>query len=274
MPPASPPTWRTLIATSPLPATQLRWWLAHTLSLPLTQLPLDTTPTPALLDAFHHAARRLAAHEPVQYICGTAPFMDFDLLVSPDVLIPRPETEQLVHLILSRSPHTPLRAADIGTGSACIAIALQRARPRWSLTAIDISEPALALARQNAERLHTPLSLRHNNLLHGIPPDTFDLIAANLPYIDPAEAPGLPPEVRNHEPHLALFAEEHGTALIHTLLQQAKSVLSPRGTLYLETGETQTPFLQHTANRLGWTLETLPDLAGRDRFQILTHPAP
>lgn len=267
-----PPSWRTLLSQYPnLPAGKLRWWLSDLLDCSLTAIPLDQIPDAGERARFHQAARRLENHEPVQYICGKAPFRDFELRVTPDVLIPRPETEQLVDQVLREMPHTPLRVLDVGTGSGCIAIALKRARPQWNLTGIDLSEHALRIARENAQSLKAEITFRTGNLLEGCADSSADLILANLPYIGEEECSDLPPDVRDHEPGLALFAADQGTALVIQLIYQARTVLSPEGRLYLETGETQTPIYQQTAAAAGAEMVSTCDLAGRERFHRLIY---
>jgi release factor glutamine methyltransferase len=270
-----PKTWRALFAQYPnIPADKLRWWLSDVLACSLTALPLDEVPDPKLSARFEDAVRRLERNEPVQYICGKAPFMDFEVLVTPDVLIPRPETEQLVDRILQQSPSSPMRVLDVGTGSGCIALALKRARPKWEVTGIDVSENALALARKNAEALGAAVLFERGNLLEGHPPGSADLIVANLPYISEEEREALPAEVRDHEPGLALFAEDRGTALVLQLMEQALTVLKPEGKVYLETGENQTNDYHRAAHPLGWNIETVRDLAGRERFHVLSRSQP
>lgn len=265
----SPPlsrTWRLLLSESPDLDGKLRWWLSSTLNCSLTQIPLDSAPDDALQARFLEARHRLRQNEPVQYICGKAPFMDFEVTVTPDVLIPRPETEQLVQRILEETPRTPLDVLDVGTGSGCIALALKRARPGWRVTGIDVSEKALQVARKNREALAPAAEIQQGNLLAGCSPRSADLIVANLPYIGEAERESLPAEVRDYEPGLALFADDQGTALVFRLVQQAWSVLRPGGSLYLETGEHQTAVYHRLAEALGLRIESFRDFAGRERF--------
>lgn len=272
--PPPPETWRDLLSRVPdLPPAKLRWWLSDRFDCPLTALPLDSRPTPEDKHLFLDAVSRLRRHEPVQYICGKAPFMDFEVRVTPDVLIPRPETEQLVDRVLSQFPASPLKVLDVGTGSGCIAIALKRARPAWHVHACDVSENALRIARENARILGTDISFSRSDLLHSFQGNTMEIILANLPYIGEAEREFLPPEVREHEPPQALFAGENGTALVVALIRQARHVLRPGGQLYLETGEQQTAVYQHTAASLGWSINSFCDLAGRERFHRLIKPA-
>ncbi len=262
-----PPTWSELFSRFPeVPPETLRWWLSDLLRLPLTGLPLASPAAPDDLAAFEAAAPRLAAGEPVQYVCGRAPFLDFELRVDPRVLIPRPETEELVEHILRFHGPAPLRALDIGTGSGCIAIALQRARPAWHIQATDLSLDALELAHDNGRRLAPSLRFHHADLLDGFPPASRDLLVANLPYIGTAETHRVDPNVLAHEPHLALFSGHDGTDLMLRLLGQARHVIAPGGSLWLESGDNQVTALSHAAPALGWTFHNLIDLRGKPRF--------
>lgn len=263
--------WRELFETySDIPAEKLRWWLSDRLELPLTRLPMADTPSPALRADFEAAAARLAAGEPVQYVCGRAPFRDLELMVDRRVLIPRPETEQLVRIALDRLIRPGDRVLDVGTGSGCIALAVKRRRPDCRVAGVDVSEQALEVARANAEKLNLEVEFRRADLLTGESEGSWDVVLANLPYIGETERQALPAEVRDHEPALALFAGPDGTGLLIELMDQARRALAPGGRVLLETGETQRVALESAADRLGWRIEGLRDLAGRERFWILT----
>lgn len=271
--------WRTLLEESrirlrsagvPDADDKLRWWLSEHAGTSLTAVPLWDCPSPADLEAFARASDRLAAGEPVQYICGRAPFRDLDLTVNPAVLIPRPETEQLVTLVLRMECPGEARVLDVGTGSGCIALSLKQERPSWRVTAVDVSEEALAVAAGNASRLGLQVDFRSASLLDGQSPDSLDLIVANLPYIGERERTDLPREVVRYEPGLALFSGEDGTDLILELMRQGKTPLVPGGRIVLETGETHQQILRDAAIQLGYSFRSEPDAAGRDRFVILT----
>ncbi len=269
-PPEKGPTWGCLLKALPGDCIgRMRWWLSDRLDRPLTMLPLAEIPTPEELLAFGQACMRLDAGEPIQYICGRAPFLDMTLSVSPSVLIPRPETEQLISLILQREA-PPARILDVGTGSGCIALALKRAWPKAAVTAVDVSEQALEVARGNAEALRAEVRFLRSDLLQALDGELFDPIVANLPYVGEAERAELPREVRDFEPPLALFAGSDGTDLVLKLMGQARRALNPGGSAYLETGESQTDIYRKAAPRLGWDLQSHADLAGRERFHRLT----
>jgi release factor glutamine methyltransferase len=266
----SPTTWQDLFEEQPaLPRPLLHWWLADRRNCSLTLLPLHDDPSPDELRAFEAAVPRLLQGEPVQYVCGRAPFRDFDLLVDSRVLIPRPETEELVDLALRHALPPSARVLDVGTGSGCIAIAIKRARPDCSVEGIDISPGALDVARANAAALGLDIPFRQADLLLSEPDAHWDLIIANLPYIGHHEHPRMDPWVLAHEPHLALFAEEEGTELMRKLLEQASRVLAPGGKILLESGDEQSAFFQTQAQRLGWTLRCFCDVAGKPRFWLM-----
>jgi len=253
-----------------IPREKLRWWLSDRLDLPLTSLPLAQSPSKELQKAFEDAATRLRRGEPVQYVCGHAPFRALNLRVNPRVLIPRPETEYLVQIALDRLVRPGDRILDVGTGSGCIALAIKSERPTCQVEGRDVSEDALSVARDNAARLKLDVPFRQADLLSDEPDHAWDLIIANLPYVGEREREALPSDVRDHEPGLALFAGPDGTDLVLKLMDQARRVLTPGGYLLLETGETQRAVYEAAARRLGWRLEGLNDLAGRERFWILT----
>lgn len=185
-------------------------------------------------------ARRLRA-EPIQHLRGSQEFYGRNFLVSPDVLIPRPETEDIVTAVLEATPHRsrPLRIADVGTGSGILAITLALELPASQVTAFDISPAALAVARRNAEELGAAdrVDFLESDLLAAASPQTcFDVIVSNPPYIPQDDAATLHAEVRDFEPHLALFAGHDGMDIFRRLIPQAHTHLAPQGLLLMETG--------------------------------------
>ncbi len=180
--------------------------------------------------------RRRIAREPLQYITGLAPFMDFELEVTPDVLIPRPETELLAEFVIKNLPR-PGKLLDVGTGSGAIALSAAFARNDISVQAVDISPAALRVAKGNALRykLADRVDFLQSDLLSNVD-GTFDLIAANLPYVTEDEYTELEPEVKNHEPKLALTAPQEGLELIFRLIDTAPPHLKPGGIIILEHG--------------------------------------
>jgi len=257
---------------------------------------------------------RRAAGEPTQHLTGKQEFWGLEFEVTPDVLIPRPETEHVIEVALDRLAVSELRAnrppksdgaglqiADIGTGSGCIAITLAKELPAAKFLATYISPAALAVAKRNADRhkvadriefseanllsavgaqdvatrpgeiptsaappalelgLNSPLATRHSPL-------SFDLIASNPPYIGRREAPTLAREVRDHEPHAALFGGEEGYELYADLITQSAKHLKPGGILVVELGHNSLPAVQPLLDTAAWTnIGVTNDLAGIPR---------
>lgn len=236
------------------------WLYAH----PETPLSPETTAR------YRHLLHRRANHEPVAYLTGEREFFGLTFAVAPPVLIPRPETELLVELALSRLTG-PARVWDIGAGSGCIAVAVAVHAPQARLIAADISAPALALARQNARRhgVANRLALVQANLLAGLS-GPVDLIISNPPYIALAEMDSLAPTVKHYEPALALTDGATGLTLIERLLAQAATRLSPGGAILIEIGAGQGNAALLLARRYfphGY-FEIKPDLAGKDRVLL------
>jgi release factor glutamine methyltransferase len=219
--------------------------------------------------------QRRAKREPVAYILGFREFYGLELAVTRDVLVPRPETEHLVDAVrewLDAHPTEAPRVLDVGTGSGAIAIAVAVQTPAAAVTAVDISPLALAVARGNAERhgVSGRIDFREGDLLApvaGEPP--FQVIAANLPYVPAKERPSLMPEVREHEPAVALFGGEDGLDLVRRLLAAAPTQLVPGGLVALEIGAGQWPAVKALLVETGWsTVRAVADLAGHPRVAL------
>lgn len=176
---------------------------------------------------------------PIQHLRGSQEFFGREFAVSPDVLIPRPETEHIVEEVLRLFPDrkAPLKIADVGTGSGILAVTLALEFPQSLVAALDISPDALAVAQDNAAQLGTLSRTRilQSDLLAAVTGETFDLIVSNPPYIPLVEKDTLHAQVREYEPHLALFGGEDGHDVLRGLIPQAKDALSPGGWLLLET---------------------------------------
>jgi release factor glutamine methyltransferase len=205
--------------------------------------------------------------EPTQHLTGKQEFWGLEFEVTPDVLIPRPETEHVIEVALDRLAVRELRAgrkqtlsgeglqiADIGTGSGCIAIALAKDLPGATIYATDISTSALAIAQRNAKRHNLAEMVRflEGNLLDGIPP-LLDLIVSNPPYIGRREAASLMREVRDHEPEIALYGGEEGYELYADLITQSAAHLKPGGILVLELGHNSLPAVHPLLDASTWT---------------------
>ena len=209
---------------------------------------------------------RLLGH-PLPYLTGKVEFYGLDIRVTPEVLIPRPETEVLVELALAYRPGS---VVDVGTGSGCIAIALAANLPTVTVYAIDISPAALAVARRNAERLGVGDRIEFivGDLLSRRP-EPVDLIVSNPPYVSADEWASLPPAIRHHEPRLALDGGPDGLAVIRRLVSQSQGLLGPGGALLFEISADQSEQAQDIAQTYfpedGTIIRVHPDLAGRDR---------
>jgi release factor glutamine methyltransferase len=232
-------------------------------------------PAPAgFTEDFARLVARRACREPVSYIIGRREFWGFEFAVTPDVLIPRPETELVVEAALrfSRDVRLPACVIDVGTGSGCIAIALARELPLSHVVATDVSPAALAVARRNAARLGVGhrLTLINGDLLEGTP-EPADLIVSNPPYVPAGDAPTLQPEVGRHEPPVALFGGDgDGLDVVRRLLAAASTRVSPGGRLIIEFGFGQAPALRLAAQGAGWEMaEMIPDLQGIPRVAVL-----
>ena len=199
----------------------------------------DAEITPEQQAQYEEWLRRRAAHEPIQYILGEQEFWGLTFAVTPDVLIPRPETEHLVEALLERVPHDqPVRIADVGTGSGAIAVALAHSLQLAQVTALDISEAALAVARQNADthQVADRVRLLTSDLLSAVAGERFDAIVSNPPYVAEADRDSLEPQVRDYEPAMALFGGPSGFEVYERLIPQAREALQPDGWLLIEMG--------------------------------------
>jgi release factor glutamine methyltransferase len=207
-----------------------------------------------------HPERRLSSEEqsrynkslterehgmPAQYITGHQEFWGMDLIVTPAVLIPRPETEHVIETVLARagrasSPAALLRIVDVGTGSGCIALALAKELPQAKIDATDISPAALEIARANAARhqLETRIQFYQTDLLQGFERASFAFVVSNPPYVGESEADQVQLEVRKHEPRNAVFASDTGLEVIERLIPQARESLKPGGWLVMEISGT------------------------------------
>ncbi|HEL2401558.1 TPA: peptide chain release factor N(5)-glutamine methyltransferase [Streptococcus suis] len=194
--------------------------------------------SPADQELLNHIFQQLSQHRPAQYIIGKADFHDLEFAVDERVLIPRPETEELVDLILQENSRAGFRILDIGTGSGAIAISLAKARPDWQVVAVDISKDALAVAQENARSNQVSVQFIQSDVLQAVT-GQFDIIVSNPPYISPDDKDEVGANVLTSEPHLALFAEEDGLAIYRQIAEQAGTFLKENGKLYFEIGYKQ-----------------------------------
>ena len=256
-----------------------QWLLSHATGLSRIEVytHFDQPLPPSERDILRDGVRRRGMGEPLQYITATAPFRHLDIHVEPGVLIPRPETEMLVEYAikaLGARSEGAFRAADICTGSGCIACAIADEHPQCTVAATDISPDAVRIARGNAERLGLDgrIDVFQADLLSGVA-GPFDLIISNPPYIPTSVMAQLPDEVSAYEPHLALDGGEDGLGLFRVLAVQAASLLAPGGVFACELHETCLDEAAHEVRALGYgSVCVESDLAGRKR--ILTACAP
>lgn len=228
---------------------------------------------PFTTDRLRSLAGRIEAGEPVQYALGQARFMGMDLKVTPDTLIPRPETAQLVDLIIDRADgRTDLQVLDIGTGSGCIAIALARGLKFASVDAIDISSAALAVASDNARALKVQIHFSRADALALQPPAApiYDIIVSNPPYVLQSEAKDMEERVLDYEPHSALFVPDSDPLRFYTpIARYAAKALRPDGMLYFEINPLCVDAMQSMLHNEGFDrIEVIRDSFGKQRFIV------
>lgn len=248
--------------------------IGHALGLKRMQLYLqfERVLSEAELEKIRPLLRRRGQREPLAYIVGETEFHGLKLKTDRRALIPRPETEQLVELLQSVCVPAPVRILDLGTGSGCIALALARIFPEAQVLAVDVSDGALALARENAvavglaERVQFALS----DWFATVPAEPrFDLIVGNPPYLSAAETAETQPEVRTYEPALALTADEEGQSALRQIIAEAPRFLAADGWLALETGIAQHAQLLRWIEAAGLReAQSRQDLTERDRFVL------
>ena len=206
---------------------------------------------------------KVRTHMPIQYIFEHTEWMGLDLRVTPATLIPRPETAELVEWILQTANHQqPLRLADIGTGSGCIAIALKHACPLWNITGIDISQEALIVAQENAQRNQVQITWKQLDILSESL-DPFDIIVSNPPYICQKEKADMDARVLQHEPHGALFVPDSDPLLFYRRIAQMKAAKN----LFFEINEAYGKEVCDMLKQLGYQHITLKcDIYGKERM--------
>ena len=211
---------------------------------------------------------------PAQYITGHQEFWGLDLIVTPAVLIPRPETEHVIETVLecvgrAHTPASPLRIADVGTGSGCIALALAKELRRAEIHATDISAAALEVARANAARhqLESLIQFREADLLAGSADNSFDFVVSNPPYVGESEEDQVQLEVRKFEPRNAVFSGPTGIEVIARLIPQARAALKPGGRLVMEISGTIAEKVKELLR--GWNeVQIRPDLQSIPRVAL------
>lgn len=246
--------------------------IEHLFKLSKTQIlanrPLDLNGSD--INVFHNYIERLKCHEPIQYITGEAHFLDFTFKVTPDVLIPRGETEELVmHIFEKFKDYKTLKILDLCAGSGCIGISLAKLLPSSSVTCLDISEAALKVAQYNAENIGVHINwLKADVLSDPLHISGYDVVASNPPYVMDAEKTTMSENVLQHEPHLALFVPDNNPLLFYeTIAHKSNDLLKPKGYLAFEINS---QFGKETASILykhGFeNIEIVRDIHGKDRF--------
>lgn len=239
----------------------------------------DQPLTTAEREVLRALVKRRLRREPMAYIRGVREFYGRDFTVGPEVLVPRPETEHIVETVLTYVRCGPALAAprilDVGTGSGALAVTLAAELPHATVVATDVSAAALAIARQNGERLGVSERLRfyQGDLFAALPADEaepFDIIVSNPPYIALGERPTLSPDVRDYEPSLALFAGDDGLQILRPLCAQMPRYLAPTGLFVTEMGHTQADAVLQLVRAAGsWTrCELLRDLQELPRLVV------
>ena len=225
-------------------------------------------------DEFRALIQRRLTGEPMQYIIGECEFYGLPFRVTSDVLIPRPETEHLVEKVIELAATFPSpRIVDIGTGSGAIAVALAHHLPNAGLTAIDLTEPVLTIARENAERNAVTIRFLKGDLLSPAAGERFDIVVSNPPYVPEVDRPTLSVEVRDYEPGLALFAGNDGLDIYRRLIPQAFACLASGGFIALEIGYGQSAAIADLLGTAGFcNIEFAPDLQGIPRVAMAQRP--
>ena len=217
---------------------------------------------------FRSWLERRAAGEPAHHLTGECEFWGRDFMVSPAVLVPRPETELAIQVALDLPLSPTARALDVGTGSGCIAVSLAAERPKWRVSAVDRSSVALHVARVNADRHGAEISFHRGDLTAAIAPP-WDLVVANLPYVPTVDLGGLPMEVRR-DPASALDGGPDGLDLVRRLIKDLPRLLRPCGGAVLEIGEDQVDAVAVLAATAGLGVaRRIEDPGGCERVIVL-----
>jgi release factor glutamine methyltransferase len=220
----------------------------------------------------HHQLTLLVANTPIQYVLEHEYFCNLLFAVSADVLIPRPETEELVHYINHQHQTKNLSVLDIGTGSGCIAISLKHSNPTWQINACDISTSALQIAKKNSNIHQTPITFLELDILQQdiLLPNKYDIIVSNPPYITTAEVMEMRNNVLHHEPHLALFVTNNDPLQFYkAIVHFAQTYLHPNGKLYLECNEIFTEDVKQLLQNHNFiSCKIIKDMYEKDRFVV------
>lgn len=220
-------------------------------------------------EILHKSLRELRTSKPVQYITGKAHFYGHEFVVNPFTLIPRQETEELVHMIIeNHKKDTYLNMIDIGTGTGCIGLSLKAAMSSCSMTLMDVSKEALETAQTNAAQLKTPIKTILQDVLSlDQLPEQYDVIVSNPPYVRNLEKQEIHNNVLENEPHLALFVEDHDALVFYRkILELAQNALKKEGVLYFEINQYLPEEMKNLATELGFESQVYKDLNGNYRM--------
>ena len=229
----------------------------------------EITLTPIQEKKLQESIERLKKHEPIQYILGYCDFCGLTFKVTPDTLIPRPETSELVEWIINSHESKSINILDIGTGSGCIAVSLARKLPKSNVSAWDISSSALKIAEENSNSNSTNVTFRQIDILSFSPNgELFDVIVSNPPYIKENEKESMEANVLDWEPHTALFVPDNDPLLFYrAIAERGREMLIPGGILYFEINRAHGTDTVRMLSSLGYkNIELRKDLAGNDRM--------
>ena len=257
-----------------------RWLCEERFDLSQTDILLDKDNQLSAddIEVLREITSRLINHEPIQYILGETDFCGHRFSVAPGALIPRPETAELVGLILqSAGPDASVSILDVGTGTGCIGLSLALGLPRSRVTAWDISPEALAVARRNAGRYpEADFRLEQADILNPPAGDTrrWDIIVSNPPYVRQSEVAQMSPNVLRYEPHLALFVpDDNPLQFYRSILLYAMSHLAPKGVVWFEINQALGEEMRHLIEYFGFSgVEILKDSFGNERFARCEKP--
>ena len=245
------------------------WLLEHILGINALELKLRSEQqlTEAQQHAYLNGLARIEQGEPLAYVTGSQPFWTLDLKVTPDTLVPRPDTEILVETVLKLPLAQVANVVDLGTGTGAIALSLASERPQWQVTATDIYQPTLDVAKENALKHGlSQVKFACGAWFDALEPQKFDLIVSNPPYIDPDD---VHMQQLKSEPERALIADHHGLADLETIIIQGKNWLKYQGWMVLEHGYDQGQAVRKIFAQQGFTqIQTIQDYGGNDRVSL------
>lgn len=248
--------------------------LAHVLDKDLTYLITWSDKVLSSQDnqIFEAILQRRLNGEPVAYLVGLKEFWSLPLAVAPSTLIPRPDTETLVELVLEQHQTPNLDVLDLGTGTGAIALALANEKPTWKVTAVDYNDEAVKLAQGNAKRLEIHnVTVLQSDWFNSLPKQQFNVIVSNPPYIDEQDEHLAQGDVR-FEPKSALVASENGLADIRHIIDLGRTYLTKQGSMYIEHGYKQGQAVRQLFNKMGYSqVQTEQDLGGNDRITFAVY---